>query len=421
MLAIQAGKLIDGISDAPLSDVIVLIEGERITEVGAAATLPIPAEAEVIDARHLTVMPGLIDVHVHVHTLGGPVANYALSEAQALQGELALLAYHCVQRDLEMGITTLRSVGSPAYVDIALRNSIQRGLVTGPRLQVAGQGLSITGGHMDKPYWSPDVHLAGRTGVCDGPWACRAAAREQIKRGADWIKINACSGGVAEYRLDPPWVQEMTYEEMAAICDEAHRLNRRVVAHTSGGQGITDAIQAGVNSLEHAHWLSDEQIELMLERGTFYVPTLIVNTRSVELGRERKDVGGDSWRWLNKVYAEKWESLERAKQAGVKIGAGSDAGFVVYHGEVACEIEELVKGGFTPMEALIAATRVNAECMGLEEELGTIEAGKIADIVLLDGDPLADIRILQDKARIVRVLQSGQTARSQGNSSSMGL
>lgn len=408
MLAIRAGQLIDGVRSTPLRDATVLVEGERIVAVGPAAALPIPPEAELVDARDRTVLPGLIDAHVHVHTPGGAIANYALAQLAELQGTLALRAYSYALRALRMGYTALRSLASPAYVDVALRNAIDQGLVDGPRLVVAGQGLSITGGHMDESNWSPDVTVAGRTGVCDGPWEGRRAVRAQCKRGVDLIKINACSAGVAMYTVDPPWVEEMTYEEMAAICDEAHKLLRRVAAHTSGGPGITNAIMAGVDTLEHAHWLSDAQIELMAERGTYYVPTLIVNSRAVALGPDQPGISPKAWSWLVKANDDKWSSLERAKRAGVKIVPGSDAGFQVFHGENACELEELVKGGFTPMEAIVAATRVAAECLDRAHEIGTLEAGKYADLVVVAGDPLAEIGLLQEAERIVAVYKGGK-------------
>jgi imidazolonepropionase-like amidohydrolase len=405
--AVIAGQLIDGTGGPPVSDAVIVIDGERITAVGRRGDVTVSPEAEVIDAGDCTVMPGLIDVHVHVHTPGGPITNYALAEGRELQGTLALRALAYVWRGLEMGFTTLRSLGSPAYIDVALRDAISDGHVTGPRLLVAGQGLSVTGGHMDKPLWSPEVAISGRTGVCDGADSCRQAARVQFKRGVDLIKLNACSEAL--FHLDPPWGQEMTYEEMAAVCEVAHWLHRRVAAHTSGGPGITAAIRAGVDSLEHAHWLSDEQIQMMVEQGTFYVPTLAVNSRSVELGPDTIAVSQAEWKWLLKVDEDKWETLRRAKAAGVKIVAGSDAGFVVAHGESARELEELVKGGFTPHEAIGAATRVAAECLGLERDIGTIEPGKFADVVVVAGDPLADVRILQDKEKIAQVLIGGQT------------
>ncbi len=409
MLAIRAGQLIDGYGEEPRRDAVVLVEGEKIAQVGPAQEIAVPPGAKIVDASDKTVLPGMVDAHVHIHTPGGPTDNYALAHLKELQGVLALRAYTYGLRALRMGFTSLRSLGSPAYVDVALREAINEGLVEGPRLRVAGQGLSVTGGHMDKADWSPDVFVSGRTGVCDGPWECRRAARIQFKRGVDLIKINAC--GSDYHHLDVPWVQEMTCEEMAAICQEAHGNKKRVAAHTAGGPGITEALRAGVDSLEHAHWLTDEQIEMMVEQGTFYVPTLIVNSRSVALGQEQKGATDAAWAWLVKVNEEKWETLARARAAGVKIAVGTDAGFVVYHGQNACELEELVKGGFTPMEAIVAATRVGAECLDLDREVGTIEAGKYADLVIVDGDPLADVRILQDEARIVQVLKGGKAVK----------
>ncbi len=410
--AILAGQLISGTGAPPLADGVILIQGERIVAVGRRQDVALAPGLDIIDARDCTVMPGLIDVHVHVHTPGGPITNYALAEGRDLQGTLALRALAYVWRDLVMGYTTLRSLGSPAYIDVALRDAILEGTVQGPRLLVAGQGLSVTGGHMDKALWSPEATIAGRTGVCDGAESCRQAARTQFKRGVDLIKLNACSE--AFYHLDPPWGQEMTYDEMAAACEVAHWLHRKVAAHTSGGPGITAAIRAGVDSLEHAHWLTDEQLELMAERGTFLVPTLAVNSCSIERGPEAIAVSRAEWQWLVKVNEDKWETLRRAKEADVKITTGSDAGFVVAHGENARELEELVKGGFTALEAIEAATRVAAACVGLEDDIGTVEPGKRADLVVVSGDPLTDIRILQDKDRIARVLLGGQTVARRG-------
>jgi imidazolonepropionase-like amidohydrolase len=257
---------------------------------------------------------------------------------------------------------------------------------------------------MDKRYWSPAVTVAGRTGVCDGPWECRKAARTQIKWGVDLIKINACGG--SGHNLDEPWIQEMTYEEMAAICEEARWCHKRVAAHTSGGPGLTDAIRAGVNSVEHAHWLTQEQVDMMAERDVFLVPTLLVNTLSVE-GADAEPLPDDVYAWLLKAQEDKLGSMERARKAGVKVAVGTDAGFLVYHGQNACELEEFIKLGFTPMEAIVAATKVSAECLDMDKEVGTIESGKYADLVVLDGDPLADIRILQEEARIVQVFKGG--------------
>ncbi len=408
MKAIRAGTLIDGNGKEPIKDAVVLIEGERIKQVGPAAQVQIPGHAEIIDASDKTVLPGLIDVHVHVHNLGGPEGNFSLAEATGSQAKLAYRAATYVQRDLEMGYTTLCNLASPWYVDVALRDAIDEGLVVGPRLRVAGQGLTITGGHMDQAFFSPEVKIPGRTGVCDSPWEGRHAVRTQCKYGADTIKINACASGVGMYTVNPPWMFEMTFEEISAICDEAHRLSRRVAAHTSGGQGITDAIVGGVDSLEHAHWLTDEQIELMVKHGTFLVPTLIVNSRAVAGGKDQPGLTPIMWDWLTQADEGKWDTLKRAKKAGVKIATGSDAGFLIYHGEGACEIEEFVKGGFTPLEAIGAATKTAAECLRMSDQVGTLEAGKYADVVIVNGDPLKDVRILQKRENIASVFKGGK-------------
>lgn len=409
MLAILAGRLIDGNGGTPLPDAVILVDGERIAQVGPAAQVAVPPDVEVFDATGKTVLPGLVDAHVHIHSQGGPVrgGGYAVNQVTVSQATHAIRGAAYGLLALQAGFTTLRSVSSPGYVDVALRDAINEGVVPGPRLKVSGQGLTISGGHMDKTAWPLEVTVAGRTGVGDGPWELRRAARMQIKYGVDLIKINAAVSRYSlDYRYVEPYHQEMTYEEMAAICEEAHWAGRRVAAHAHGGQGITDAVRAGLDSVEHGVWLTEAQCELMAERSTFYVPTLAVHTRGWELG-EATGMTPASRNWLAQVIDARWVSLERARKAGVKIATGTDAGFWMCHGENAQELAELVHGGFTPMEAIVAATRTGAECLDMSREIGTIEVGKYADLVVVDGDPLADIRVLQAGKRIVQVFKSG--------------
>jgi len=406
MFIIRAGQLLDGKSDKSLKDMGIVVDGKHIQSVTPFTSLVLEPNVLVLDGTRFSVIPGMVDCHVHIHSPGGSDReyNYSLDSLTQLQGTLALRSFNHARKDLAMGFTTLRSLDSPAYVDVALRNAIQSGLVEGPRLHVAGQGISVSGGHMDKAWWSPDVSVSGRTAVGDGPWGCRKAARDQLKRGVDVLKINAC-GGLLD--LTEPWHQEMTYEEMAAVCAEARGAKKRVAAHTSGGPGISDAIQAGVNSIEHGPWLTDEQLEKMVAGNVFYVPTLTTNAHGVAMGREEILSDEAEWAWLLKVDEDKWNSLERARKIGVQVAVGTDAGFWVHHGENATELEQLVIGGYSAMQAIHSATRVGAACLGLEKEIGTIEVGKLADLVLVDGDPLVDVRILQEERRIVSVYKEG--------------
>lgn len=408
MLAIRAGQLIDGNGGPPLRDVVVLVDGERIVEVGSAGQLQVPPGAEVLGYAGKTLMPGMIDCHIHVQGVGGPsVRTFAADQISKTQGFLTLRSYTNVRKDLEAGFTSVRTLGSPGYIDVAVRDAISQGLVEGPRVKASGQGLSITGGHMDHGHFIPEVTIFGRTGVCDGPWDCRRAAREQFKRGADLIKIAAAGGSYVD--LDRPGAQEFTYEEMAAICEEARWAQKRVAAHAHGGPGITDAIRAGVNSIEHGVYLLQDQAELMAERGAFFVPTLSAHMRGLELGPEEL---GAKWNWLVKVAKETmWRAMEYCKKAGTKVCLGTDAGFWIYHGENALELPELVKGGLTPMQAIVAATRTGAECLDMDRVVGTVEAGKYADLVIVDGDPLADVKILANKDRIVQVFKGGRKVR----------
>jgi imidazolonepropionase-like amidohydrolase len=409
MLAIRAGQMIDG-NGGRISEAVVLVEGERILEVGPAASVVVPPAAEVIDARSQTLLPGMIDAHCHIHTPGGPVkpGSHAADELGNSQGLRALRAARYARQALRMGFTSLRTVHSPAYLDLAVRDAVNDGFIEGPRIRAAGQGLTITGGHMDDK-WAPEVSVDGITGVSDGPWGMRRAARMQIKRGVDLIKINAAvSWHGQDFTGKLPYHPEMTYDEMAAICEEAHWAGKTVAAHAYGGQGLDDALRAGIDSVDHGPWLTDANIEWMVEHDVFYVPTMTVYAHGLALGAEGAGTSEAGREWLRLANEAKLSALARAHAAGVKIAVGTDAGFWVRHGENASELEEMVNGGLTPMEAIVAATRTGAECLGISRDAGTVERGKFADLVLVAGDPLKDIRILQDPECIAQVFKGGK-------------
>lgn len=409
---IEAGRLIVGDGSAPLAGGVVVVDGERIVYAGPAGAAAWEPDARFVRAPSGTVMPGLIDVHVHITNDGGPGQSAAVvGAALEAPADLALRGYANARRSLLAGYTTLRNLHSPLYVDVALRDAIAGGRLAGPRLVVSGQGLCVTGGHMDKGVLPDHVAVGGRVGVCDSPDGFRQAVRQHAKRKVDLIKINA---DVGSRDLRRPYRQEMTPEEMAAACTEAHRLGLPVAAHTAGGPPIEAALEVGVDTIEHGHWLTDRAIALMLERGAFYVPTLIVNSRNFAYDRATLGVSMEGWRWLEAAYEAKWGSLDRARRAGVKIAAGSDAGFLVDHGENACELEELVKGGMTAIEAIRAATATAAELLGRGDDLGTIAAGKLADLIVVDGDPTANVSVLQRAERITHVFKEGRLVKGPG-------
>ena len=412
-IVIECGQLIDGSGAEPIRNGVLAIDGARISYAGPAAGAPQPADARIIRVPNGTLLPGLIDTHVHITNDGGAGGTAEiLGESLDSDAELALKGYSNAARSLQAGYTTLRNLHAPRYVDLALRDVIASGRLPGPRLVVCGQGLCITGGHMDKSNLPHHVRVAGRVGVCDTPADFRQAVRRHVKAGVDFIKINSDVGSMQNPAA--PYRQEMSFEEMAAVCNEAHKLGRHVAAHTAGGPPLEDALRAGVDTIEHGHWLTDRAIELMLERDAYYVPTLIVNSRNVAYDRETLGASAQGWRWLELADEAKWGSLQRAHQAGVKIAAGSDAGFLVDHGENAAELEELVKGGLSAMAALQAATKTAAELLSLQHEVGTLAPGKLADVIVVAGDPLADIRLLQDSDRILHVLKEGRLLKEPG-------
>ncbi len=400
MNAFLCENLING--QSVLENAVLLEENGVITAVARAAEVSIPDGVNII--RSKTLMPGLIDTHVHLAYTGKPETGAFRAEAsQTSYPLLALRAAKHARETLEWGFTSVRDMNAPGGVIIDLRDAIKAGHVLGSRVKACGLGLSVTGGHMDSGGWGDHVNLTNQTLACDGALGFIRGARSQVKRGADFIKINLCVGS----RRDPlhtPYRQEMTDQEIAAVMQEAQHLEKPVAAHTSGGPSVKKAVALGLNTVEHGHWIDQETADLMAERGAYYVPTLLVNERNFDFPLEHLSLS--TRQWLEKSREDKWVSLEIAFRAGVKIALGTDAGFTLPHGSMnARELELLMHGGLSALEAIKAATQTAAELMQMPE-VGSLEAGKIADLLLVDGNPLEDIKVLQQKNNL-RVFKDG--------------
>lgn len=382
--AIRARRLIDGTGAAVQHDVEVLVANDRIHAVGPAGRLDVPIDAKRIDLGDRTLMPGLADLHVHFARTRSEEEIQRTLESPELR---LIRSVVDAERLLRAGFTSARHVGG--LDGFPLRDAIGEGEILGPRLQVAGLPVSQTGGHGDMHFLPIEWvdHPRIRSGViADGPDACRRAVRLNLREGADLIKVMA-SGGVVT-RRDHPRHAQFSPDEMTAIVDEAARWERRVAAH-AGGAGIRQAVLAGVHTIEHGYFLSREDAELMAERGTVFVPTLLRLQRGVTRGPE---VGASPW--INQKFSETWEaSLQAvgwAKEAGVEIALGTDLGLRPHtqHGDNWREIPLLVEAGLSPMEAIMAGTSVAARTMGTDGDVGSVTAGLLADLIAVDGDPL---------------------------------
>ncbi len=391
--AIRAGRLIDGTGAAPLKNAVILVQGERITAVGA--NVQVPKGATVIDLSGETVLPGFIDAHVHLvgRTIGdGDWQHSRLTEPLS---ELVLLGAAHAQQTLEAGFTTVRNVGAPRFGDIALRNAIDAGWVPGPRIVGAGISFGIRGGHCDgTDGLIPGIygHDAGlEEGVADGVDEVRNAVRYMVKYGADVIKICA-TGGVLSL-TDSVGLQQYTEEEMRTVVETATLLQRKVAAHAHGTAGIKAALRAGVASIEHGSILDEEAVQLMKQRGTYLVPTLLAGYTVESLATAKKLPAPIAAKALA-IAPRMHRSFKLAVDAGVKIALGTDAG-VMTHGTNGREFELMVKYGMTPMQAIQAGTLSGATLLGREADVGSLQVGKLADVVAVRGDPLQDIATLE--------------------------
>ena len=392
MKAIKCGKLIDGQGGTPLENAVVLIDVDKVKAVGSEKDVAIPPEAQMIDLSDKTVLPGMIDCHVHTYGNGDPAPE--LKNLKELIPYKALKAVAYAKLDLDAGFTTLRDVGASGFSDIAAKKAIDNGLHVGPRMQVSGPILSITGGHGDSqlaPHVEVDPELRA---VVNSPDEARKAARKHLKHGADLIKM-AATGGVLSEGTEPG-AQQLSYEEMKAAIDEAKKLGKRTAAHAQGTQGIKEAVRAGISSIEHGCFLDDEAIEMMLENGTYLVPTLCAPYYIAEHGIEG-GIPEYGVRKTKQVMESHGQSFKDAYKAGVKIAMGTDAATPFnYHGKNAFELQLMVEAGMKTMDAILSTTKNAAELMGLEDKVGTLEPGKWADIIAVDGNPVEDIKVLQE-------------------------
>jgi imidazolonepropionase-like amidohydrolase len=397
---IKAARMIDGKSDRPISPAAVLIEKDRIIRVGASVEAP--AGARVIDLGPATLLPGLIDAHDHL--TGVPEDSGYKALGVSLPREALHGAANAV-KTLRAGFTSVRNVGASGYSDVALREAIEEGSLEGPRLLASGPALGITGGHCDNNLL-PSEFRHKDAGVADGPWEARAKVREVIKYGADVIKICA-SGGVLS-KGDEPGTPQYTPEEMSALVEEAHRLGRKVAAHAHGTQSIKEAIRAGVDSIEHASLIDEEGIRLARERGVFLVMDIYNDDFILQEG-EKVGMLPESIEKEKKIGQLQRDNFAKAFRGGARIAFGTDGG-VYPHGDNAKQFAYMVKYGMKPAQAIRAATLDAAELFGWKDRVGSLEPGKLADLIAVGGDPLADVRALE---RVGFVMKGGVVVKNE--------
>jgi imidazolonepropionase-like amidohydrolase len=400
---VRAGRLLDVRTGKTLTDQVIVVRGEKIDRIVAATDVQIPANAKVIDLSHATVLPGLIDAHTHIFLTGEDKGRYDEQLLKESWQYRTIEATLNAKRDLEAGFTSMRDLETEGamYSDVDVRNAINRGLIPGPRLQVATRAISTTGGYPLEGY-SPEVLVPSGVQIADGPFDARKAVREQIKYGADLIKIY----GTHKFKFtsEGKMVSQPTFtlEEVRAIVDEAHREGEKVACHAYGGEGLHNCIEGGVDSIEHGLDMDDAAIREMVAKGIWFVPTLYVYEGDTRGEDETASGGKVSRASLHEV------SFRKAVAAGVKIAFGTDVG-PFPHGTQAIEFEYMTKLGMSPLVAVHAATINAAELMGWSDRVGSIEPGKFADIIAVDENPLQDIQQLE---HVRFVMKGGEVVRN---------
>ena len=396
--AIRCGRLINPLDGSVTQNAVIIARGERIEQVGA--NIAVPAGARVLDLSAYTVLPGLIDCHTHIllqpeDERGAPPVITKSQAFRTVQGVAA------AKRDLEAGFTTMRDLDSEGagFADVAIRDGINRGIIPGPRLYVSTLSLTITAGHMNNAGLNPDIQIPDPAAIVDSRDQMIAEVRRQVKYGADWIKLYAT--GTLRH-INPVTLESLSQvseEEVRAVVAEARRWGRDVAAHAYGGEGANNAIRGGVRSIEHGMLMNDETLKLMVERGVFWCPTLGVYIPEHE---------EDNTELRRRIVANHKEVFQKAMRMGVKIAFGTDVG-AYEHGTSAREFKLMVDYGMKPIDAIRAATLRGAELLRMERQIGTIEPGKFADVIAVEGNPIEDIRAM---GRVVFVMKAGKVYKS---------
>ena len=398
VVAIKAAQIIDGTGSEPIKNGVIIITDDKITAIGA--NLQIPANAKVIDLGNKTILPGFIDAHTHLVTrvLGDPEGNNDRFRDYDSFG--AILGVTHAEKTLMAGFTTVRNVGAPNFDDLSLRKAITDGWINGPRMITGGHSLGITGGHCDENGYKPGVADGDyKTGIADGVDQVRAAVRYQIKYGADVIKTCATGGVLSEG--DAVGVTQYSYEELKVMVEEAEKHDRKVAAHAHGTEGIKIAVRAGVASIEHGSFLDEEGAKMMAQKGTYLVPTLMAG-ETVEKFAKSGILSGVRGEKALAAAAAMRNSVKIAVANKVKIALGTDSG-VIQHGTNGHEFTLMVEwGGMRPMDSIIAGTANGAKLLGLDKKIGTLTVGKYADIVAVAGNPLENIKTMENAVFVMK-------------------
>ena len=399
--AIKCSRMFDSTTGTVRENVVIYTDGERIEAVVPADEAKFDG-CEVIDLTGKFVTPGLCDCHMHLAS-NGEGSSMGTAPYQT-SGDATLRAVNNVKSDLMAGFTAVRACGDEGFLDVAIRNAVNRGEIPGPRLMVSGCAISSTGGHADShynPYIEADAFMSGY--AADGPAEMMKAVRFNIKHGADFIKYMS-TGGVMSLGTTVG-AQQMSFEEMKAICDTAKLYGLTIATHAHGTSGIKDAIRAGVTSVEHGMLMDEEGIELMKEHGTTLVPTLIAAERIITKGKE---IGSPDWMIAKakQVYDRACHNFRRCLEENIPIAFGTDSGTPFnFHGKQTYEFQLMCENGMTPAQAITAATKTASQLMRKWDDIGSIEAGKYADVVAFDGDPMEDITAM---TRCCFVMKGGE-------------